>query len=197
MGIFGRILRRINYEFLKLIKPELIGYTRDYHRKLTGTKVSNMTHLSNPKNVHLGNHVFVGHFNYLDGFDKLTIGDGCIITNYCGILTHSSHHSIRLYGEHYDLYWGTKMKGLAYGPVEIGEYTFIGAHATIMPNTTIGKGCIISAYSFVQGKFDDYSIVRGSPGKVVGDTRKIDAALLEEFPEMKEFYFEKNFPVKS
>lgn len=190
MEFIDNIKNKIKYRFLRLIKPEMIGYSRNKDReRLTDTRVSNITHISNPINVTLGNNVFVGHFNYIDGFDKVRIGEGAQITNYVSILTHSSHNSIRLYGEKYIKYWGTKMKGLVYGPVVIGEYSFIGPHSVIMPGTVIGKGCIVGAYSFVDGNFPDYSILRGTPAQIIGDTRKIDAALLEEFPEMKEFYY--------
>ena len=81
------------------------------------------------------------------------------------------------------------MKGLITGPVEIGEYTFVGSHVVIMPGTIIGKGCIVAAYSFLDGKYEDYSIVKGNPAKVIGDTREIDDWLLREFPELNEFYY--------
>lgn len=192
MGFFARIKNKLQYEFLKLVRPEMIGYSNSEPGNLKKMRISNMTHLSNPANVKTGDHVFIGHFNYIDGFDKVEIGTGCQITNYVSILTHSSHNAIRMYGDKYDLYWGTKLKGLEWGPVKIGDYSFIGAHSVIMPGTIIGKGCIVSAYSFVEGTFEDYSILRGQPAKVVGDTRNIDEKLLEEFPEMKEFYYRKN-----
>ncbi len=192
MGFFARIKNKLQYEFLKLVRPEMIGYSNSKLGDLKKTRISNMTHISNPANVKIGDHVFVGHFNYIDGFDKVEIGVGCQVTNYVSILTHSSHNAIRIYGDKYDFYWGTKMKGLEWGAVKIGDYSFIGAHSVIMPGTIIGKGCIVSAYSFVEGTFDDYSIIRGQPAKVIGDTRNIDEKLLEEFPELKEFYYRKN-----
>lgn len=172
----------------------MIGIESSGSLTSSNTRISNVTHISNPANVKTGDHVFIGHFNYIDGFDKVEIGTGCQITNYVSILTHSSHNAIRMYGDKYDFYWGTKMKGLEWGPVKIGDYSFIGAHSVIMPGTIIGKGCIVSAYSFVEGTFEDYSILRGQPAKVIGNTRNIDEKLLEEFPEMKEFYYRKNTP---
>lgn len=191
MEFIDNIKDRIKYRFLKLIKPEMIGYKRNKNReKLVDTRVSNVTHISNPINVTLGDNVFISHFSYIDGFDKVRIEEGTQIASFVSILTHSSHNTLRLYGEKYIKYWGTKMKGLVYGPVVIGEYTFIGPHTVIMPGTVIGKGCIVGAYSFVEGNFPDYSILRGIPCKIVGDTRKIDEALLEEFPEMQDFYYQ-------
>jgi acetyltransferase-like isoleucine patch superfamily enzyme len=58
-----------------------------------------------------------------------------------------------------------------------------------MPETKIGKGCIVSAYSLVKGEFPDYSILKGNPAVIVGDTRQIDAELLERHPELREFYY--------
>lgn len=54
----------------------------------------------------------------------------------------------------------------------IGENSFIGAGAIVLPGTTIGKNCIIGAGSVVKGIVEDYSIVAGNPCRVIGDTRK-------------------------
>jgi len=193
MSFWTRFKSRIKYEFLKLVKPEIIGHRKDKKDPLiTDTRVSNVTHISFPHNVDLGDNVFIGHFNYIDGYDGVTIGDGCQITNYVSVLTHSSHHAIRLYGDRYQAYWGTKMKGLRWGKVSIGEYTFIGPHSVVMPGSVIGKGCIIAAYSFVDGTVEDYSIMRGNPAQHVGDTRRADEELLTQFPELREFYYNKD-----
>ena len=78
-----------------MIKPEIIGLKKSGNKILSNVGVSNMSHLSNKENIYLGENVFIGHFNYIDGFRKVDIGDGCQITNYVSILTHSSHHAIR------------------------------------------------------------------------------------------------------
>ncbi len=57
-------------------------------------------------------------------------------------------------------------------PIYIGESTFIGARASILPGTIIGKGCLIGACAVVKGDIPDYSIVVGNPGKIVGDVRE-------------------------
>lgn len=58
---------------------------------------------------------------------------------------------------------------------EIGEGTLIGMGATILNGAKIGKGCLIGACALItEGKeIPDYSLVMGSPGKVV---RQLDAA---------------------
>ena len=126
----------------------------------------------------------MGHFNYIDGYRKVKIGRGCQITNYVSILTHSSHDSIRI--DPMD----THHYGLVEGEVEIGEFTYIGAHSVIMPGTKLGKGCIVSAFSYVSGEFPDYSILRGQPANVVGNTKERDQHILALNPEAVATYYE-------
>ncbi|WP_112309359.1 gamma carbonic anhydrase family protein [Pseudogemmobacter bohemicus] len=57
---------------------------------------------------------------------------------------------------------------------EIGEGSLIGMGATVLNGAKIGKGCLIGACALItEGKvIPDYSLVMGSPGKVV---RVLDA----------------------
>jgi len=180
----------LRYRFNCLVYPEIIGgYTNPDGSIVTKTRVSNMSHLSNKKNITIQDNVFIGHFNYIDGHCSVKIGTGVQITNHISILTHSSHHAIRLLGKYYiEQFYQSDV--LIRGSVEIGAYTFVGAHATIMPGSVIGKGCIIGAYSYVDGSYPDYSIIKGQPAKVVGSTKDADRILLDKYPEVKQFYYE-------
>lgn len=191
MKLLNRIRYKILFLFLKNIKPEIIPYHDFNGKNIKNSGASNLTHISNKKNINIGNNVFIGHFNYIDGFRPVIIEEGCQITNYVSILTHSSHNSIRLYGSHY-CSEPEITSGLMEGSVKIGKYSFIGAHSLIMPGTTIGKGSIVSAYSFVKGDFPDYSVIRGTPARVVGNTQSIDENLLKQFPEIIEYYYLNN-----
>ena len=156
-------------------------------KPLKNTRISNTTFIGNLDNLTCDDHVFIGHFNFIDASNGLTIGEGCQITNYVSVLTHSSHISIRLYGREYK---GNDMIGYVKGSVSIGEYTFIGPHSVVMPGTSIGKGCIVSAYSMVKGEFPDFSILSGNPARVVGDTRDLDAFYLKQHPELNAHYIQ-------
>jgi acetyltransferase-like isoleucine patch superfamily enzyme len=57
-----------------------------------------------------------------------------------------------------------------------------------MPKTNIGKGSLVGAYSYVKGDYPDFAIITGNPGRVVGDTRKMDERLLIQYPELKTSY---------
>ena len=118
----------------------------------------------------------------------IKIGNDCQIGTRVGIFTHSSHNSIRYYNKNYNKVPFQEHKGRIKGSVEIGDNTFIGANSIIMPNTKIGKGCIVAGFSYVQGKFDDFSIISGNPAKKVGDVRKIDYKFLKSNPDLIESY---------
>lgn len=49
----------------------------------------------------------------------------------------------------------------------IGENCFIGIGAAIQAGTILGKQCIVGANSVVKGTFEDYTVIVGSPAKVV------------------------------
>lgn len=139
---------------------------------------------------------FVGTPNYLsarinfDGTDYglIEIHEGVTISSYVRVLTHdwSLYTVAKSVGHFSDKPIG-KIKG-----VSIGPYSFVGTGTIVMPGTKIGKGCIIGAGTVVRGTIPDYSVVIGSPGKIIGDTRKligkqfdelgIDKAALEQVP---------------
>jgi acetyltransferase-like isoleucine patch superfamily enzyme len=192
---FKKIRDYLLYNFLhKKIKPEIIGGFKNPDGKVRNkTRISNLTHISNKgNNLNIGENVFIGHFSYIDGHNaKVTICNNVQITNYVSILTHSSHNAIRLFGIEY--FTSDKYPELYnVGEIYIGENTFIGPHTLIMPGSKIGKGCIVSAYSFINGEFPDFSIIRGIPAKVVGDTREIDSDFLKKYPELMETYYLKD-----
>ena len=156
-------------------------------KNIPGTRISSHTFIDHPSSLSLAQGVYIGHFNVVEASHGLTIEEGVQITTHCVITTHSSHQSIRLYGASYA---GKEMIGYVKGSVTVGKYSFIGPHSTVMPGTIIGKGSLVHAYSYVRGEFPDFSIIGGNPAKVLGDTRTIDRALLEQYPELNSLYNE-------
>ena len=185
--LWKKVKNRIRYTLNTLFQPQMVyGYTSPNGVKLSNTRVSNTTVLDNEKHLELEDNVFIGHFNYIDATNHIIIREGCQITNYISLLSHSSHQSIRLYGGDYRNY--SDLIGYVKGSVEIGAYSFVGPHSVIMPGTKIGKGSLIAAYSYVSGEFPEFSVIAGNPAKVVGDTRASDEAMLQKHPELKEYY---------
>ena len=183
-----RVLLHIQHRILRLFRPVMIsGYKRYDGVKLKKTRYGSTTLFQGRDKLHIEDNVFINHYCFIDGSNGLKIGEGSQICCWVSLLTHSSHISIRLYGKHYS---GADMKGYVKGSVEVGAYTFVGPHAIIMPDTKIGKGSIVAAYSYVKGDFPEFSIIAGNPAKVVGDTRTMDKKYLEDHPELNEYYNE-------
>lgn len=192
MSFFKRISKGIHYRVSKYLhrftKPSIIGgFTRHDGVRLKHSSYSNTTYIGPRKGLDIADYVFIGHYCYLDTNNGISIGEGCQITNFVSILSHTSHMPIRLYGRAFYSHF-PKLDGMKVGRVRIGPYSFIGPHTVIMPGTVIGKGSIVSAFSYVSGEFPDYAVIKGSPARVVGDTREMDKPYLEKNPKIKEFY---------
>lgn len=191
MEIVVRFLDKVAYLLKKRLQPEMIGYSIWNGVKKKNLRISNTCHVSSKGNVIFGDNCFVGHFNVIDGSNNVVFGDGVQVTNYVTISTHSSHNAIRFLGESYCNDF-SESDTLLRGSVHIGEYSYIGPHCVISPGVTIGKGCIISAFSFINSDVPDYSIVRGQPGVIVGDTKSRDKQLLNEDASLRKTYYLKD-----
>ena len=52
-------------------------------------------------------------------------------------------------------------------PVVIGDGSWIGSGAVVLPGARIGKNCVVAANSVVRGTFPSHSVIAGVPAKVV------------------------------
>jgi len=127
---------------------------------------------------------FNGKPNYIsskiwfDGTDYslISIGKEVTMSSYIRVLTHDwSPHTI---AKAFDIPQEKPLGILS--TIEIGDYSFVGTGTILMPGCKIGKACIIGAGTVVRGDIPDYSIYIGSPGKIVGDSRKY---LKSKFPQ--------------
>ena len=108
--------------------------------------------------VKVGENTWIGPFTILDGTGRLKIGSYCSISTGVQIYTHDT------------VKWavsGGKVK-YEYASVKIGDCCYIGPSVIISKGVTIGRHCVIGANSFVNKSIPNYSIVFGSPCKIVG-----------------------------
>lgn len=188
-----RIINSIRFRIYRFFafrsRPLMVLQKYNFQNKrIYNTRISTSSFLDHPQTLYLSDHTYIGHYNIIEASNTITIDEGCQICSHIVIISHSSHYSIRLYGKHYaDV---SDKIGYVKGSVHIGKYTFVGPYSLINPNTNIGKGCIVAAYSCVKGDFPDYSIIAGNPAKVVGSTKDKDKTYLEQYPELKDFYYD-------
>ncbi len=136
-------------------------------RGLPHTRIAPSTCIEGEQGLTLGDHVFIGQFNFIDATAGLTIAEGVQITNFVSIVTHSSHRSIRLLGRSYASHAG-EVPGYLKAPIRIGAYSFIGPHSLIEAGADIGKGVVVCAHSQVRGagaRFRDHGGGAGGAGR--------------------------------
>jgi acetyltransferase-like isoleucine patch superfamily enzyme len=109
--------------------------------------------------IEIGNHSVIGVGNWLQGSGSIKIGNDVIIGPYVAIV--STNHSYE------DVGTPVAQQPLKTGEVVIEDDVWIGAHCTIALNVRIGAHSIIGAHSFVNKDVPPFSVVVGSPAKVI------------------------------
>jgi acetyltransferase-like isoleucine patch superfamily enzyme len=182
-------LNRLRRRLARALLYRIVFGERSQGRRLTHTRVSPASCIEHEDRLALGDHVYIGPFNLIEASGGITLGDGVQITSHCSLVTHASHRSQRLLGEAY-ANWpaDTPRPGWIAGPITIGPYSFIGPHSLIEANTTLGRGTLVCAGSFVRGEYPDFAILEGRPARIVGDTRRADARLLAQYPALRPLY---------
>lgn len=106
---------------------------------------------------------------YLDGqgLSIIEIGKDVVISREAMLLTHDFSIETALHS----IGKGTVERSTHINdPIKIGDNSFIGAKASLLPGTIIGNNCIIGACAVVKGNIPDDSIVVGNPVKIIGKT---------------------------
>lgn len=108
--------------------------------------------------ISCGEHAWVGPQCMLDGTGGLEIGSYCVFAAGTQVYTHDTAKWALSGGK----------SPYEYSPVTIGDCVFIGAQSIITRGVSIGSHSLIAANSTVTKDVPSYSIVAGSPAKVIG-----------------------------
>lgn len=180
-------INRLRRRVVRALMFRIVFGERSQGRSLPCTRISPATLIEHEDRLALGDHVYIGPFNFIEASGGVTIEEGVQITSHCSLVTHSSHRSQRLLGRAFAT-TGDARPGWIAGPIHIGAYTFIGPHSLIEANTRLGRGTLVCAGSFVRGDYPDFAVLEGRPARVVGDTRRTDERLLQQYPEVRALY---------
>jgi acetyltransferase-like isoleucine patch superfamily enzyme len=176
----SRITEIIIHIYRYSIHKYLYGYQYFGSRIAIGkdVKVNNASSISVESYVHLQDNVWlnalptkrlsivikegcdIGRNTFISSVHSITLESNVLIAPNVFISDHS--HKYALLSKPISHQGITKPK-----PVHIGAGSWIGINAVILPGTTIGKHSIVAANSVVKGKIPAYSIVAGTPAKVV------------------------------
>jgi acetyltransferase-like isoleucine patch superfamily enzyme len=109
-------------------------------------------------NCILNRNVMVAASELVQIGDFTLIGNGCLITD-------SSHRND-------DVEEPMPWQGyVSKGPTRIGDNTWIGVNSVITSGVTVGRRCAIGANSVVTRDVPDFSLVAGSPARVIRSLR--------------------------
>jgi acetyltransferase-like isoleucine patch superfamily enzyme len=116
----------------------------------------------------IGDNVYMNYNVHIGCINRISIGNNVLFASNIYISDHS--HGLT---DGVDINIPPALRSLvSKGPVIIKDNVWIGENVSIMPDLTIGKGCIIGANSVVTKSFPDYSIIAGVPAKMIRTINK-------------------------
>lgn len=127
---------------------------------LFGSTIHMGANFFKPSNITIGKDTIIGDHCFLDGRASLKIG------NHVGIAS-----QVLIYNDQHNIHSNDYEN--SFGPVEIGDYVFIGPRAIILPNVKIGKGAVVAAGAVVTKNIPDFEVWAGVPAEKIND-RKIN-----------------------
>ncbi len=121
------------------------------------------------RNITIGDHSVINRRCHLDGRKGLTIGKNASLSPECYVIT--LDHQVN----------SPDFETVA-GPVSIGDYTWLGARAMILPGIELGEGAVVGAGSVVTRNAAPYDIVAGVPARKIGERNRGLRYTLSYFP---------------
>lgn len=112
--------------------------------------------------ISIGKNTTIGYHNFIFASEKIEIGDDCLLAPFVYIVD-SNHQTKR------DTKINLQLNITA--PVKIGNDVWIASGVTILPGATICDGAVIAANSVVNSNVAPYTIVGGSPAKLIGERK--------------------------
>jgi acetyltransferase-like isoleucine patch superfamily enzyme len=109
------------------------------------------------ENLHIGRGALIVNDVYLDLAVGITIEDDAIIGHHSSLIGHSDVGNRPL----------QDLVPSALGAVTVKRGAFIGAHSIILHGVTIGECAVVAAGSLVREDVPQFTLVAGSPAKVV------------------------------
>ena len=113
----------------------------------------------------IGDNTTIGMQSILNGFAcQLIIGNYVSIAQKVNIMTDSGPNASEEMQKYFPLIKGN---------VIIGDHSWIGANAVILPGVTLGEFCVVGANSLVSSSFPAYSVIGGSPASLIRVLKRI------------------------
>ena len=116
-----------------------------------------------PPLIVIGNRCGLGYNTQINASNRIEIGDDVLFASNVYITDH--YHGDMSVGEMNTP--PSQRQIYSKGPVVIGARCWLGQNVSIMPNVTLGEGCVVGANSVVTHSFSANSVVAGCPAKLI------------------------------
>ncbi len=158
--LFGAIGRRTTlYPFAMLVGSEHVRIgSRTLIRRGCRLEIIRHGQPWTPE-ITIGDDVNIEQNVHIVCHDRIRIGDRVSITAGCAIVDVTHQPGQRLRGRS-DIDTGRSY-------VEIGDGSFLGYGAVVLPNVRIGRGCFVGAGSVVTRDLPDHAVAAGVPARVL------------------------------
>lgn len=116
----------------------------------------------------IGDYCYFGHGCQINAFQKVEIGNSVLISD--NVFISDADHAYK------NILTPIKDQEIVTSPVFVGDGTWIGRNAVILPGVKIGQNCVVGANAVVNKNIPDFCVVAGVPAvpiKFLG-TRSID-----------------------
>ena len=154
---------KMRFENISLGKNVEIDPSTNFNNVIIGDNVKIAKRCSvfgGPDNVlEIGKETYVGMNTIINGFNAgVIIGANVSIAQNVNIMADSGPNaSLNM----------QNVFPIEKGNIKIGDHSWIGASAIIMPDVTLGKYCVVAANSFVNKSFPAFSIIGGNPARLI------------------------------
>lgn len=112
-----------------------------------------------PQNVALGNNVYMNRGVFITARADVVIGDSVLIGPYTVI--NSGNHAYS------DPDRAIRLQDHVSAPIVIEDDVWLGAHVTVLPGVTIGRGAVVAAGAIVTRDVEPNSVVAGVPARAI------------------------------
>jgi acetyltransferase-like isoleucine patch superfamily enzyme len=126
----------------------------------TNVQIGSNCKFVNPKRITIGNNVLINHHVEMEA-----TGGEIILGNFILIGMHAKF--INANHKFDDWKKPISLQGISQSKIILEDDIWIGMHAIILPDVTIGRGSIVAAGAVVTKDVEPYSIVGGVPAKII------------------------------
>ena len=103
----------------------------------------------------------IGRFVEVSGRGEVLLKEGAVVASHASLLTSTDTPEGKMNDASKD-----EERAIRTGNIVLGEYSYVGQHATIMPGVNIGDWAVVGAYSYIDKDVPARTIVRPRQDRV-------------------------------